>query len=227
MISLRSIAKSYPVTNGSAPVLRDIDVDISGGELVAIIGPSGSGKTTLMNIMGCLDQPTSGSYFFEGIDVSTLSDRELSRIRNEKIGFVFQMFHLLPHLSVRQNVLLPLLYTAHYPDDAGARADELLDLVGLSARRNYFPGQLSGGQQQRVSIARALINRPRVVLADEPTGNLDSESGASILALFRELNALGHTIIIVTHSDATAAIARRTIEIVDGRIRGDAARSAS
>jgi len=225
MISLRSVTKSYATGNGSAPVLRDIDLDVAAGELVAIVGPSGSGKTTLMNIMGCLDQPSGGSYRFDGVDVSTLSDREVSRIRNEKIGFVFQLFHLLPHLTVRDNVLLPLLYAPRYPDDAARRADELLDLVGLAERKTYVPGQLSGGQQQRVSIARALINRPRVVLADEPTGNLDSESGGSILALFHELNELGHTIILVTHSEATAAIARRTVEIVDGRIRADEARS--
>jgi len=227
MISLRGVTKSYPTGNGAAPVLRDIDLDIEPGELVAIVGPSGSGKTTLMNIMGCLDQPTGGSYRFDGIDVSTLSDREISRIRNQKIGFVFQMFHLLPHLTVRDNVLLPLLYAPAYPAGAEERADELLDLVGLEARKSYFPGQLSGGQQQRVSIARALINKPRVILADEPTGNLDSDSGGSILSLFRTLNALGHTIILVTHSEATAAIARRTIEIVDGRIRVDGTRAPS
>jgi ABC-type lipoprotein export system ATPase subunit len=222
MISLRSITKQYPTAAGYASVLHGIDLDIEAGELVAIIGPSGSGKTTLMNIIGCLDQPSGGTYRFDGVDVETLSDREISHIRNQKIGFVFQMFHLLPHLTARDNVLLPLLYAPEYPGDAARRADDLLDLVGLGTRRDYYPGQLSGGQQQRVSIARALINQPRVVLADEPTGNLDSESGGSILDLFRELNALGHTIIVVTHSDATAAMARRTLEIVDGCIRSDA-----
>jgi putative ABC transport system ATP-binding protein len=221
MITLDNIKKEFASGTRTTCVLNGINLSIHEKEFVAIVGQSGSGKTTLMNILGCLDRPSAGSYSLDGQQVLSLSDNEVSHLRNRCIGFVFQTFHLLPRLTVLENVLLPLMYARRYPADAQARAENLIELVGLSARRDYFPGQLSGGQQQRVAVARALINTPRVVLADEPTGNLDAESGAGVLELFRELNRAGKTIILVTHSPDAAATAQRVIGIRDGRIVSD------
>lgn len=221
IIELQGIEKTYTDGRVETPVLRGIDLAIDEGELVAIMGPSGTGKTTLMNVIGCLDVPTAGRYLFRGRDVTGLSDRELSRLRNREFGFVFQSFNLLERLRVIDNVLLPLLYADTYPADARERATELLRAVGLGDRVRYRPNQLSGGQQQRVAIARALINDPSVILADEPTGNLDSAAGEEILEIFSDLNAKGRTVVVVTHDPEVAARARRIVTLRDGRIASD------
>ncbi len=221
IIELQGIEKTYRDGGVETPVLRGIDLAIDEGELVAIMGPSGTGKTTLMNVIGCLDVPTAGRYLFRGRDVTGLSDRELSRLRNREIGFVFQSFNLLDRLRVIDNVLLPLLYADTYPANARERATELLRAVGLGDRIRYRPNQLSGGQQQRVAIARALINDPSVILADEPTGNLDSAAGEEILEIFSDLNAKGRTVVVVTHDPEVAARARRIVTLRDGRIASD------
>jgi len=218
MIDLEGVAKTYSTDGRRTPVLQGIDLHIEAGDYVAIMGPSGTGKTTLMNILGLLDRPTAGRYEFEGKDVTTLGDAALSRIRNRRIGFVFQLFHLLERLTVLDNVLLPLLYTSPYPDDAVTRASALLHTVGLADRTGFRPSALSGGQRQRAAVARALINDPALLLADEPTGNLDSAAGAEVMDLFDGLNQQGRTIVVITHDTEVARWARRLVRISEGRL---------
>ena len=223
LINLRDLHKIYAA--GAAPVhaLRGVSLTIESGEFVALVGPSGSGKSTLMHLLGLLDHQTSGTYEFDGQDVGRLSRAGLSQLRNEKIGFVFQGFHLLPRQTAWENVAMPLVYSGVSPRKRRSRAVDLLGLVGLSDRIDHWPNQLSGGQQQRVAIARALVNRPRLLLADEPTGNLDSATGAEILAEFRRLHQEeeGQTIILVTHDPQVAAAADRAVTLRDGRIVSD------
>jgi putative ABC transport system ATP-binding protein len=221
MIALDMIEKTYGSGNTATPVLKDITFRIEAGEYVALMGASGTGKSTLMNILGCLDKPTSGQYQLDGTDAVSLDDDAVSHLRNQKIGFVFQQFHLLERTTALKNVMLPLIYTEVYPEDAQERAEAALTAVGLQDRMSYSPSELSGGQQQRVAIARALITNPQIIFADEPTGNLDSKSGLEILAIFKRLHREGRTIIIVTHDEEVAQHADRTIVLKDGRIEHD------
>ncbi len=220
LIELTDIRKTYHLGEVDVPVLKGVSVDIGRGEMVALTGASGSGKSTLMNILGCLDRPTAGTYVLDGIDVSGLDTNARAGVRHQKIGFVFQSFNLLPRTSALENVMMPMSYGhKHVPDrEAEARAAELLDRVGLGGRFDHHPSQLSGGQQQRVAIARALVNRPPVLLADEPTGNLDSHTTEEVLAMFRKLNDDGLTIILVTHDQDVAHHASRQIVMRDGLI---------
>ncbi len=218
LISLKKICKDYENEKIKTPVLFDIDLDIDEGEYVAIMGPSGSGKSTLMNILGCLDNATSGSYELDAEDVFSKSDNELAELRNKKIGFVFQNFNLLPRENAIENVSLPMLYAGTPRKERQERAIELLEKVGLKERVGYFPGQLSGGQKQRVAIARAMANHPSILLADEPTGALDTASGAQIMELFSELNKEGITIIMITHEPDIAKCAKKQMFIRDGRL---------
>jgi putative ABC transport system ATP-binding protein len=215
-VVLKDIRKRYTLEGLELEVLKGINLEIDKGEFIAVTGPSGSGKTTLMNIVGLLDTPSSGQYFLNGEDVSGLNDDELSRIRNRTVGFVFQSFHLIPHANVLENVLLPAYYGNENMKTVEKRAIELLERVGLGDKRKNRPNQLSGGQQQRVAIARALIADPQIILADEPTGQLDSETSTSIMELITELNNSGKNIIVVTHDPATAAYAKREIKVLDG-----------
>jgi len=217
-LSLRDITKDYVNGEIITPVLRGISLDINEGEFVALMGPSGSGKSTLMHLLGLLDQPTAGSYFFANQDVSVLDDDARAKLRNVQAGFVFQAFHLLPRQTAVQNVMLPLLYSASPVADRLARATKALVDVGLGDRLNFLPNQLSGGQKQRVAIARALVNNPSVIFADEPTGNLDSVASAQVLELLRDLNRTGKTIVMVTHELDAAAYASRIIHLKDGKI---------
>jgi len=221
MMMLRGVTKTYRTDQRTTPVLCGIDLEIKKGEYAAIMGSSGSGKSTLLNILGLLDRPSSGHVVVEDRDVTSRTDRELSAMRNRQIGFVFQLFHLLDRLTAEENVLLPLLYSQPYPSDDRARAGALLRRVGLGDRASYRPGALSGGEQQRVAIARALINTPSLLLADEPTGNLDSASGAGIMALFKEINAEGRTIVLVTHDPVVARQASRVLTMRDGQLVTD------
>lgn len=221
MIELQNVEKTYSNGAVATPVLRDISLRIAEQEYVAIMGPSGSGKSTLLNILGCLDRPSAGRYVLAGRDVTTLGDRELSATRNEHIGFVFQLFHLLPSISALENVLLPLLYRDEQPPDARRRAIDLLTRLGLGDRIHYLPTQLSGGQQQRVAIARALITEPTLLLADEPTGNLDDVAGQEILSILDDLHRGGRTIVVVTHSTDVARRASRVVRLGGGTIVGD------
>ena len=221
MIELRALEKTYHTAGVETPVLHGIDLTIEEGEFVALMGPSGTGKSTLMNILGLLDRPTGGTYTLAGQNLTSLDDNALSVIRNRRLGFVFQLFHLLPRVSVLQNVLLPFLYTEPYPPDAKERAQALLASVGLQERMNFKPNALSGGQQQRVAIARALINEPAVVLADEPTGNLDSVASGEILEIFDRIHRQGRTIVMVTHETDVAAHASRVVTLKDGRVATD------
>ncbi len=223
LFQLRGLSKTYQMGEVEVRALRDVDLTIEKGEFVAILGASGSGKSTLMHIIGFMDKPTAGSITFEGKDVSALGEQERARLRGEKIGFVFQAFNLLARLTVLENTLLPLMYQRVPQKDATDRAMEVLDAVGLTDRISHYPNQLSGGQRQRVAIARSLINRPRLLLADEPTGNLDSENAAAILDVFKQLHGDGHTIILVTHDPAVASHAHRKIQVQDGTILDGAA----
>ena len=221
LIETRDLWKTYVMGSEEIHALRGVSMEIQRGEYVAIMGPSGSGKSTLMNLIGCLDTPSKGSYLLNGKQVSQMNDNELARIRNEEIGFVFQTFNLLPRASALHNVELPLVYAAVPSKDRQARAKAALDKVELSERMSHRPNELSGGQRQRVAIARALVNNPSILLADEPTGNLDSKTGNEIMGLFARLHAAGNTIILVTHEADIAAYARRAIHLRDGQVEKD------
>ncbi len=221
LIDLQRITKSYRQGDLPIDVLKGIDLQIAAGEFVALLGPSGSGKSTLMHILGLLDRPTSGAYFLDGSDVAGLDDDQLSALRNRKIGFVFQTFYLIPYLTALENVVLPGLYGQESGATIRRRAQEILQQVGLSDRMDFRPSQLSGGQQQRVAIARALLNDPPVLLADEPTGQLDSTTSQEIMELISQINRQGRTVILVTHDIATAACAQRRIELNDGLVCRD------
>ena len=225
MIKVKNIEKTYRKGSVSTPVLRSVNLAIDRGEYVAIMGTSGTGKSTLMNILGCLDKPTSGMLEFDGVDVSKLDDDTLSTLRNKKFGFVFQVFFLLERTTALDNVLLPLIYADKYPTDAIQRAKKALARVGLEDRTEYLANELSGGQQQRVAIARALINDPDVILADEPTGNLDSDSTNEVLEIFNSLHKEGRTIVIVTHDREVAVQAHRIMELRDGKLFENDARA--
>lgn len=219
MIELRQVNKTYRKDADEVRALSDVSLNVKAGEFVAVVGPSGSGKSTLMNVVGLLDRPDSGAYHLDGSSVDEYSPDELARLRNEKIGFVFQTFHLLPKTTALENVELPLIYSSR-PDISGLGA-KALEMVGLKDRAKHVPSELSGGQQQRVAIARALVNDPELILADEPTGNLDSKAGLEILAIFQELNRLGKTVVLITHDASIAQMAKRVVEIVDGGIVSD------
>ena len=221
IIKTESLTKHYQVGSEKVEALKGISFSVEKGEFISIMGPSGSGKTTLMNIIGCLDTPTNGTYFLNNKSVSELTDDELAHIRNDEIGFVFQSFHLLARNSALENVMLPLKYAGENKKNAIKRSNEALDKVGLSDRSNHSPSELSGGQQQRVAIARALVNRPSILFADEPTGNLDSKTGEDVMNLFKELNEKGQTIILITHEDSIARQSNRIITIMDGLIKSD------
>ena len=221
LVEVLDLRKNYQLGEMEVHALRGVSVTISPGDFVAIMGASGSGKSTFMNILGCLDKPTSGRYLLEGTDVSMLTKKELARIRNQKIGFVFQGFNLLGRTTALENTELPMLYSKTHKNDRENRAREALAQVGLADRADHFPSQLSGGQQQRVAIARALVNHPRILLADEPTGNLDSHTSVEVMEIFQGLNASGLTIILVTHEPDIARFAKREIVFRDGQIRRD------
>lgn len=218
MIVLENVVKSYPVAGEDLVVLKKINLTIHKGEFVAIMGPSGSGKSTLMNIIGCLDQPTSGNYYLNGKLVSDYNDKELAHVRNQSVGFVFQQFQLLPRLTALENVELPMIYAGMDKKTRLIKAKEALEKVGLADRMNHLPNELSGGQKQRVAIARALVNNPDIILADEPTGALDTKTGKQIMEMFQALHQEGTTIIVVTHEAEVAAYAERTIFVRDGAI---------
>jgi len=218
LIELRNVSKFYLLGGEEIRALDGISLDIEGGEFMSIIGPSGSGKSTLMHIIGCLDSPTQGTIKLDGTEIQGASPRELARIRNRKIGFVFQFFNLLPKLNVLQNIELPMVYSGLSASERRDRATRALQMVGLENRSKHRPTQISGGQQQRVAIARALVNDPKIIFADEPTGNLDSQTGEAILELFRKLSSEGRTIVLVTHDPEIAAMTPRRIEIRDGKI---------
>lgn len=221
MIEVRNLNKTYVTGKMELQVLKDISFEVEKGEFVAIMGPSGSGKSTLMNLLGCLDTPTSGEYILDGIDVSALSDNKLADIRNLKIGFVFQNFNLLSKLNALENVELPLIYRGAPAGQRFEKSMKALKLVGLEDRKHHLPSQLSGGQQQRVAIARVLAGDPPIILADEPTGNLDSKSGREVLDILIDLNARGTTVILITHDMSIASKAHRIIRITDGQIYSD------
>lgn len=221
VIRVAGLGKSYQTAAGEFPALRGVDLEITAGEYVAIMGPSGSGKSTFMNLLGCLDTPSAGDYFLAGVNVAQMSKDDLARLRNRTIGFVFQGFNLLPRMSLQDNVALPLVYAGVDKETRRARARVLLDRVGLGKYAESLPNRISGGQQQRVAIARALVNAPRLILADEPTGNLDSHTSEEIMRLFGELNADGITIVLVTHEPDIAEHAGRQVRFLDGRIVSD------
>ncbi|MCE1166034.1 MAG: ABC transporter ATP-binding protein [Bacteroidetes bacterium] len=221
LIQIRNITKVYDMGEEKLYALRGVDLDIEQNEYIAIMGPSGSGKSTLMNIIGCLDTPSSGDYILNGKDVHEMDDDELATIRNKEIGFVFQTFNLLPRSDALHNVELPLIYSGLNKTDRIKKAEDALTNVGLHDRMRHKPNELSGGQRQRVAVARALVNNPSIILADEPTGNLDTRTGEEIMALFKELNLKGNTIILVTHEEDIAKHANRIVKIRDGKIESD------
>lgn len=221
MIELDGISKSYRIGTEEVAVLQDVNLRVAAGEFVALLGPSGSGKTTLMNIIGCLDAPTTGAYWLDGQEVSALSPDQVAKIRNLKIGFVFQNFYLLPRMTALRNVELPMVYASRSRAVRRERARALLEQVGLEDRVSHRPNELSGGQKQRVAIARAMANEPPILLADEPTGSLDSQTSQQILRLIQEINVGGTTVVLITHDEAIAAYARRIIRIRDGRVESD------
>ena len=221
LINITNIKRDFLLGNEIVYVLKGIDLQISKGEYVALMGPSGSGKSTLMNLLGCLDTPTSGSYILNGKDVSQMHDDELAEIRNKEIGFVFQTFNLLPRTTALANVALPMIYAGYSKSERNERAAEVLRQVNLDDRMDHQPNQLSGGQRQRVAIARALVNRPSIILADEPTGNLDSKTSIEIMKLFGDIHASGNTVILVTHEEEIAAYAHRIIRLRDGLVESD------
>jgi putative ABC transport system ATP-binding protein len=221
IIEIKGITRDFPLGSETVHVLKGINLVINKGEYVALMGPSGSGKSTLMNILGCLDTPTSGSYILNGKLVSEMHDDELAGIRNKEIGFVFQTFNLMPRTTALDNVALPMVYAGKSKEERNVRATEVLTQVGLSDRMDHKPNQLSGGQRQRVAVARALVNKPSIILADEPTGNLDSKTSIEIMKLFGEIHANGNTVILVTHEEDIAAHAHRIIRVKDGIIEKD------
>jgi len=221
VISLRGITRDFQLGAQTVHVLQGIDLDIKQGEYVALMGPSGSGKSTLMNLLGCLDTPTAGSYTLAGRDVSRMDDNDLAAVRNKEIGFVFQTFNLIPRQTAVQNVALPLVYAGKTKEERVTRAEEVLMQVGLADRMDHRPNQLSGGQRQRVAIARALVNTPSMILADEPTGNLDSTTSVEIMRLFDDIHKAGNTLVVVTHEEEIAQHAHRIIRLRDGQIESD------
>lgn len=221
LISISNIAKVYKIGSEEIFALRSVSLEVKKNEYVALMGPSGSGKSTLMNILGCLDTPTSGSYVLNGISVAQMSDNELAEVRNKQIGFVFQTFNLLPRSTALENVMLPLVYAGLSKAKREERAKEVLEQVGLSNRMNHKPNELSGGQRQRVAVARALVNNPAIILADEPTGNLDSKTSIEIMGLFEEIHKNGNTIILVTHEEDIAHHAHRIVRLKDGLTETD------
>ncbi|MBV5111120.1 ABC transporter ATP-binding protein [Bacillus altitudinis] len=221
MIQLSNVTKSYEVAEETFDVLSDVNLVIGKGEYMSIMGPSGSGKSTLMNIIGCLDHPTSGQYHFQGMELSAAKDQELAVIRNRSIGFVFQQFHLLPRLNSRRNVELPMIYAGISQKERKERAEMALEKVGLADRMKHMPNELSGGQKQRVAIARAIVNEPKLILADEPTGALDSKTSGSIMEQFTKLNEEGTTVVLVTHEEEIAAYTNRIVVVRDGRLVQD------
>jgi len=221
IIELKDVQKTYLMGMVEVRALRGVSLGIARGEFVTVMGPSGSGKSTLMNIIGCLDRPTEGSCRLEGVEISGLDDDDLAQLRNKRLGFVFQTFNLLPKMSALKNVELPLIYAGMAPTERHERAMSMLERVGLAERSGHKPTELSGGQQQRVAIARALVNNPGMVLADEPTGNLDSVAGAEIMEIFEELNAEGVTLVMVTHDPRVADAGTRTVHVMDGVIHSD------
>ena len=221
IIKTENLTKDYETGTQIVSALKGINLSVEKGEFLSIMGPSGSGKTTLMNIIGCLDSPTNGSYYLNNKSVSKLEDDELAKIRNEEIGFVFQSFHLLARNTAFDNVMLPLKYAGVGKEEATKRSNDVLDLMGLSSRSKHSPAELSGGQQQRVAIARALVNEPSILFADEPTGNLDSKTGQDVMKIFKDLNENGQTIILITHEDSIAKQSNRIITIMDGLIKSD------
>ena len=221
LINITNIKRDFVLGSEIINVLKGIDLQINKGEYVALMGPSGSGKSTLMNLLGCLDTPTSGTYILNGKDVSQMHDDDLAEIRNKEIGFVFQTFNLLPRTTALDNVALPMIYAGYSKSDRNKRATEVLTQVGLDDRMDHQPNQLSGGQRQRVAVARALVNRPSIILADEPTGNLDSKTSVEIMKLFGDIHASGNTVILVTHEEDIAKYAHRIIRLRDGMIESD------
>jgi putative ABC transport system ATP-binding protein len=218
IMRLENVSKVYKMGEEKVYALNGINLDIHEGDLAAVLGPSGSGKSTLLNMLGLLDPPSAGSIFLDGIETTKLSEKGLAGVRGKKIGFIFQMFNLIPSLTVIQNVMLPAVIYESDPVKTRQKAKEILDKLGMGERLEHFPNQLSGGQRQRVAVARSLINDPEIILADEPTGNLDSKTGAEVLGMFKKLNDEGKTIIIVTHDLHVAKITKRTIKVVDGKI---------